>query len=211
MMRLILVRHGETAWNEERRLQGQQDIGLSDVGRQQVSALAETVGYLAPEYVVTSGLRRTRETAQTLGVRADAHDPRLNEAYLAGWEGRYSARIKEEDHGVYAAWRAGRFHPPGAESFGELTDRVITGIDDAVRKAKAEGHGQLMAVVHGGPIRAFLTAAVGLDPARTVPSHPASLSIVDVDTGAASLTEPGAAKLRLFNYSPAMSPLDPAD
>ncbi|MEE2041007.1 histidine phosphatase family protein [Nocardiopsis sp. CT-R113] len=211
MTRLLLVRHGETTWNEERRLQGQQDVGLSEAGRRQVSALAETVGYLAPGYVVTSGLRRTRETAEVLGVRADARDPRLNEAYLAGWEGRYSAQIREEDDGVYAAWRAGRFHPPGAESFSELTERVLAGIDAAVREAAAHGHEQVMAVTHGGPARAFLTAAVGLDPARTVPSHPASLSIVDLDPRAGSLTEPGAARLRLFNYSPAMSPLDPPD
>ncbi len=211
MMRLLLVRHGETPWNGERRLQGQQDIGLSEAGRRQVAALAETVGYLDPGHVVTSGLRRTRETAEMLGVRPDERDPRLNEAYLAGWEGRYSAQIKEEDGGVYAAWRAGRFHPPGAESFGELTDRVVDGIGAAVRRAHAGGHRTVLAVTHGGPVRAFLVAAVGLDPARTVPSHPASLSIVDVDPGAASLTEPGAAKLRLFNYSPAMSPLDPPD
>jgi glucosyl-3-phosphoglycerate phosphatase len=210
-MRLVLVRHGETPWNEERRLQGQRDIGLSATGRRQVAALAETVGYLAPGYVVTSGLRRTHETAEVLGVRPDACDPRLNEAYLAGWEGRYSAEIKEEGGGVYAAWRAGRFHPPGAESFGALTERVVAGIEAAVRDAEARGHGLLMAVTHGGPARAFLTAAVGLDPARTVPSHPASLSIVDVDPGAASLTEPGAARLRLFNYAPALSPLDPPD
>lgn len=210
-MRLVLVRHGETPWNEERRLQGQRDIGLSATGRRQVAALAETVGYLAPGYVVTSGLRRTHETAQVLGVRPDASDPRLNEAYLAGWEGRYSAEIRQEGGGVYAAWRAGRFHPPGAESFGTLTDRVVAGIEAAVRAARDGGHGMLMAVTHGGPARAFLTAAVGLDPARTVPSHPASLSIIDVDPGAASLTAPGAARLRLFNYSPAMSPLDPPD
>ncbi len=210
-MRLVLVRHGETPWNEERRLQGQRDIGLSATGRRQVAALAETVGYLAPGYVVTSGLRRTHETAQVLGVRPDASDPRLNEAYLAGWEGRYSAEIRQEGGGVYAAWRAGRFHPPGAESFGTLTDRVVAGIEAAVRTARDGGHGMLMAVTHGGPARAFLTAAVGLDPARTVPSHPASLSIIDVDPGAASLTAPGAARLRLFNYSPAMSPLDPPD
>ncbi|WDZ89587.1 histidine phosphatase family protein [Nocardiopsis sp. HUAS JQ3] len=211
MMRLFLVRHGETAWNGERRLQGQQDIGLSEAGRCQVAALAETVRYLDPGYVVTSGLCRTQETAEVLGVSPDARDPRLNEAYLADWEGRYSAQIKEEDGGVYAAWRAGRFHPPGAESFGELTDRVVEGIGAAVRRAHADGHRTLLAVTHGGPVRAFLVAAVGLDPARTVPSHPASLSIVDVDPGAASLTEPGAARLRLFNYSPAMSPLDPPD
>lgn len=211
MTRLILVRHGETAWNGQRRLQGQQDIGLSQDGRRQVAALARTVAHLAPGYVVTSSLCRTRETAEVLGVEPDVCDPRLNEAYLGDWEGRYSAQIKEEDAAEYTEWRAGRFHPPGAESFGELTDRVVAGVDTAVRRAREGGHGTLLVVTHGGPVRAFLGAAVGLDPSRTVPSHPASLSIVDVASGFVSLIEPGAAKLRLFNHSPAMSPLDPPD
>lgn len=211
MMRLILVRHGETTWNGQRRLQGRQNIGLSEDGRRQVATLARTVGYLEPGYVVTSSLCRTRETTEVLGVGPDMCDPRLDEAYLAGWEGRYSAEIKEEALGEYTEWRAGRFHPPGAESFGELTDRVVAGMDAAVRRAWTDGHRTLMVVTHGGPVRAFLAAAVGLDPKRTVPSHPASLSIVDVAPGFASLTEPGATKLRLFNYSPSMSPLDPPD
>ena len=211
MTRLILVRHGETAWNGERRLQGRRDIPLSEDGRRQVAALTGTIAHLAPGYVVTSSLCRTRETAEVLGVVPDMRDPRLDEAYLGDWEGRYSAQIKKESVGEYTEWRAGRFRPPGAESFGELTDRVVAGMDAAIRRAREGDHRTLLVVTHGGPVRAFLGAAVGLDPSRTVPSHPASLSIVDVASGFACLTEPGAAKLRLFNYSPAMSPLDPPD
>lgn len=54
-------------------------------------------------------------------------------------------------------------------------------------------------------------AAVGLEPERTVPSHPASLSIVDVDPEAPSLRDVGAVRQRLYNYSPTLSPTDPPD
>lgn len=211
MMRLILVRHGETQWNGERRLQGQQDIGLSAAGREQVGALRGAVAHLGPHRVVTSGLRRAQETAEVLGFTPDACDPRLNEAFLGEWEGRYSADIRAADAQQYADWRAGKYRPPGAEGFGEMADRVIAGVQSAVAEASAAGADTLMVVAHGGPVRALLQATVGLDPERTVPSHPASLSLLDVDPEAACLRTAGAARLRLFNYSPAMSPLDPPD
>lgn len=211
MIRLILVRHGETEWNGQRRLQGQQDIGLSAAGREQAAALRSAISHLAPGHVVVSGLRRAQETAEVLGYAAQAGDPRLNEAFLGEWEGRHSADIRAADEQMYADWRAGKYRPPGAEGFAEMTDRVVDGVQAAVAEAAAAGADTLMIVAHGGPVRAFLQAAVGLDPERTVPSHPASLSLVDVDPAAESLRTAGAVKLRLFNYSPAMSPLDPPD
>lgn len=210
-MRLILVRHGETAWNLERRLQGQQDIKLSSTGREQTINLLGAVRRLAPQYVVSAGLTRARQTAELLGAGLDATDDRLNEAHLGPWEGRHSAELQEATPELYAQWRAGRYQPPGAESFTQLTDRVVAGVDLAVRKARTRGDNTLMIVTHGGPMRAYLWAAVGLDPARTVPSHPASLSCVDVDPEKASPSLAGTARLRLFNFAPALSPLDPPD
>ncbi|VXB29164.1 histidine phosphatase family protein [Citricoccus sp. K5] len=211
MMRLILVRHGETTWNLERRLQGQRDIGLSTTGREQAFALLGAIRRLAPEYVVSAELARARETAELLGAGLDATDDRLNEAFLGSWEGCHSAELKASTPELYEQWRAGQYQPPGAECFTELTDRVVAGVDQAIRDAHARGLGTLMVVTHGGPVRAYLRAAVGLDPARTVPSHPASLSCVDVDPAADSPSLAGTARLRLFNFAPALSLLDPSD
>lgn len=210
-MRLVLARHGETAWNIERRLQGQQDIALSSEGREQVLALVGAVCRLAPEYVVAARLSRARETAALLGAALNATDDRLNEAHLGEWEGCRSAEIRAAEPALYAQWRAGQYTPAGAESFGALTDRVVAAVDDAIRAARDRGASSLMVVTHGGPVRAYLQAAVGLDPARAVPSHPASVSAVDVDPWAASPSRGGTARLRLFNYAPALSPLDPPD
>lgn len=231
MIRLLVVRHGETEWNQERRLQGRQDIGLGEVGRAQATALAPTIAREAPGYVATSALRRTHETADALGVRVDRHDARLDEASLGNWEGEFSADIREADEAAYRAWRAGDHRPPGGEGFEELTARVVAGIADAVLAATGAAGGSgagtvcqaeprpLLVITHGGPARAFLQAVVGLAPARTVPSHPASLSVYDVDDAALRrsdhpagvLTVPGVVRLRMYNFAPAAQELDPSD
>lgn len=205
MIRVALIRHGETAWNGERRLQGQEDIALSAVGRGQARSLTAAIEAMAPDRVVVSGLRRTAETAQELGLEPDAHDCRLDEASLGEWEGRYSADLREESPEEYAAWRAGRLTPPGGESFEQLTHRVTAGLFAAVADCARAGEEALVIVTHGGPVRAMLADLVGLDPARAIHSHPAGLSLLDVDPRAQDV------KLRLYNYSPVVLEPDPAD
>ena len=61
--RLVLLRHGRTAWNHEGRIQGQQDVGLDDVGREQAARVAPVLAALSPSLLWSSDLGRTRETA----------------------------------------------------------------------------------------------------------------------------------------------------
>jgi probable phosphoglycerate mutase len=210
MIRVLLVRHGETEWNGAGRLQGRMDIALSAAGRSQIGELVPVLAAFAPPVVVTSSLRRTRESAGALGLRIARQDPRLDEAHLGGWEGEYSARLQRGDPEAYRAWRCGELRPPGGESFGELTERVVAGVAEAVREAAAAGHGSVLLLTHGGPIRALLQHAVGLDPARAVPSHPASLSVLDVEEHR-ELGEEGACRLRLYNYAPSAALVEPSD
>ncbi|MGO1397455.1 MAG: histidine phosphatase family protein [Brevibacterium yomogidense] len=205
MIRVALIRHGETAWNGERRLQGQKDIALSAAGRGQARSLAAAIAAVAPDRVVVSGLRRTAETAQELGLEPDACDSRLDEASLGEWEGRYSADIRADSPEAYAAWRAGRLTPPGGESFEQLTSRVTAGLLGAAADCAEAGGEALVIVTHGGPVRAMLAELVGLDPARAVHSHPAGFSLLDVDSRTQDV------KLRLYNYSPVVLDPDPAD
>lgn len=210
MIRLLLVRHGETSWNQQRKLQGQQDVALSVEGRQHAQALANWVLREKPGWVVTSALRRTVETADQLGVPICHSDARLNEAHLGQWEGKLSAQIRIESAHNYAAWRAGRFTPPEGESFTSLTQRVVAAVGDAVTIATKVAADSVLIVTHGGPIRAFLAATVGLDPARVVSVHPASLSVVDLHPGQ-DLTQPGSCRLRLYNYCPRATELEPPE
>lgn len=210
MIRLLLVRHGETAWNGAGRLQGRLDVALSERGRDQARALRPALAALAPSFVITSALRRTAETATALGARPDRADPRLDEAHLGSWEGDYSVRLQEQAPEDYLAWRAGLLCPPGGESFEELADRVVDGVTTAVRDAVTGGHRSVLVVTHGGPLRALLQRVIGLDPAATVPAHPASLSMLEVDEQR-PLTERGACRLRLFNHAPTAPDAEPAD
>lgn len=210
MITLLLVRHGETEWNGAGRLQGRLDIALSPTGREQALTLRPALDAYAPSLVITSALRRTQETAAALGQSVSRHDARLDEAHLGGWEGEHSAQLRAQFAEEYSAWRGGRLRPPGGESFEELTERVVAGVEAAVREAGDRARRCVLVVTHGGPVRALLQRVVGLDPALTVPSHPASLSVLEVDEDR-PFTERGACRLRLFNHAPSAPFGDPPD
>src|SRR5215207_1622525 len=91
--RLILVRHGESTWNAEERLQGQLDPPLSERGREQSLALAGVVDGMPEERIVCSDLGRARETAELIGLRPARLDPRWREIDVGEWGGRQAAEI----------------------------------------------------------------------------------------------------------------------
>jgi hypothetical protein len=96
MKRLMLVRHGETDWNTERRLQGHADIRLSERGRAQAQALRPTVHALCPDRVVTSSLYRARDTAALLGYPEAESRDELREIHVGDWTGK-STRISSSE------------------------------------------------------------------------------------------------------------------
>ncbi len=174
MTRLLLVRHGETVWNSSRRLQGQEDIPLSERGKEQAQALASRVQVFKPARVVTSDLQRAVETATALGFARFCRDARLREADLGDWTGRSANDLKAQDADAYTAWREGRLTPPGAESFEELGERVHGALLEQL------SGGTVLVVTHGGVIRAALARFLGLYPDKIVPVSPASLTILDI-------------------------------
>ena len=200
--RIILVRHGETGWNVARRLQGQVDVPLSPVGRHQVAALRPVIDHLRPDFVVTSGLRRAGETAEALGLAVDVGEPDLNECHLGDWEGVESAHLRAAGPD-YALWRVGRYDPPGAETHAEFRARISRGFWSVVATARARESATVCMVTHGGVVRGLLHTLIGLDPALAVPSHPASVTLLDV-TGEH-------AQLRLYNCTGDLPLGDPSD
>lgn len=176
MTRLIFVRHGETAWNSERRLQGQADVGLSAAGLRQVMALRPLVQGLAPDAVVASDLRRTMETCVALGYEGPRLDQRLREADLGAWTARSIEQLRADEGEAYGAWRAGSYTPDGAESWETLLERVGGAVDGLV----AAGGNQLI-VTHGGPIRAACMHLLGLHPRHVLPVAPASVTVIEVN------------------------------
>jgi len=161
--RLILVRHGETDWNREGRLQGGQDIPLNELGRRQAAEAAARLKALEPAYAeldyIASPMQRARETMEILRRELAlppgyAVDDRLRELTFGEWEGftwrdirkaeREQAHLRERDK-----WG---FVPPGGESYRMLAERV--------RPVLAGLQRETVLVSHGGVARAVL-ALVG--------------------------------------------------
>lgn len=190
LSRLLLVRHGETSWTHEHRLQGQTDIPLDDAGRAQAAALRPIVQEFMPNRVVSSPALRAAETAELLSDLTPVFEPRLKEADLGEWEGLTPAEIGED----YAGWRAGTVVPPGGEPREVLIRRVTQALQEAV-----ESPGTVLVATHGGVVRAVLDALLGLRTDQIVPVAPASLTVLDTVTG-----QLDSAKLRHYNLTPAL-------
>lgn len=166
---LILVRHGETDWNLDRRVQGSTDIPLNDTGRAQARAVAATLrealldGAPAPT-IVSSDLTRARETAEVIGAELEQPvsyiDPDLRERHFGDAEGLDI----DEFFTRWGDWLQAKV--PGAESPGELRARAVRAlrrIDRTARRASAPAAATVIAVTHGALIREVLSHASGGD------------------------------------------------
>lgn len=178
-MRLILMRHGETTWNAEARLQGQGNSDLSERGQKQARDFRPYIRALAPARVVASDLGRTCQTAELIGYGDCPKDSRLREWDMGIWSGRTKHELIAENAELYHAWRAGQHTPEGSESWETFRKRI----GDGLRHWLAAGEGDLLAVVHGGVIRAALHSFIDLPPARVIPVTPGTGTILHFQPG----------------------------
>jgi glucosyl-3-phosphoglycerate phosphatase len=165
--RVVLLRHGRTAWNAERRFQGGTDIALDEVGVAQARAAAEELARLRPVKILSSDASRARQTADELTVRTGAElvvDPRLREADLGAWEGLTRDDVKERFPDDYAAWRLGTdIRRGGGETHDEVAQRATPAVTDHLQTLPAEK--VLVVVTHGGTAKALLGSLLQLPPA----------------------------------------------
>lgn len=178
-MRLILMRHGETSWNAESRLQGHDNSSLSERGIEQVRRFRSFLKALNPARVVASDLGRTRQTAELIGHGDCPLDARLREWDMGSWTGRTKPELIAAHADLYHSWRAGEHTPEGAEPWDVFRARVESGL----RHWLAAGQGDLLAVVHGGVIRAALDAFLQLPPSRVIPVTPGTGTILSFQAG----------------------------
>ena len=161
---ILLVRHGETDWNRDARIQGQADPPLNERGREQARALARRLRRERLDAVYASDLERARETAEILAARLGMPvvvDPAFRELAFGSWEGHTVADVQ-------ARWpeRAARWLETGEPAWedGETHEELRRRVRAAVaRLAATHAGGQVLLVAHGGPIRALLMEADGLD------------------------------------------------
>jgi len=178
-VRLILLRHGESTWNAQGRMQGTADPPLSAAGRAQARALAPLLDGLEPDAVVTSDLRRARQTARALGLTTARPDPRWREADIGRWAGRLVDEVMAQEPEVHDGWLEGSAAPPGGETFADTCARIAA----AVAELAASGSERALVITHGGPIRAACATVAGVPRPGLVAVPTASLTEIAVPNG----------------------------
>ena len=165
--RVLLLRHGRTAYNAEARFQGQTDIPLDEVGLGQAKRVADALAAeLAgePVRILSSDLSRAAQTAEALATRLGVEvttDPRLREIYAGEWEGLLREQIIARWPDDFAAWRRG----DGDVRIGGGESRMDAGLRTAaaIREAdQAMDGGTLICIGHGGALRAAIFLLLGL-------------------------------------------------
>jgi probable phosphoglycerate mutase len=172
--KLYFVRHGETDWNAERRLQGRRDIPLNALGRRQAARSGEllanllAIGGVTPQQFAftASPLSRARETMEImrteLGVPPQDYtvDARLAELSFGKWEGLTYKEVRALDRSVLATRERDKwnFQPPGGESYAQLLVRVREWHDGMT--------GDTIIAAHGGVARALLVLYAVKSPAE---------------------------------------------
>lgn len=156
MTDILLIRHGETDWNVDKRLQGHIDIGLNEAGQRQVLALGEALAGEGIDAVFASDLQRARDTAQAvagpagLAVQIDAG---LRERCYGGFEGLRHTEIEARYPEAYRQWKAREpdFRYPAGERIAETMREFYERSVSAMQRVLASGRYRKVAIVtHGG-------------------------------------------------------------
>lgn len=162
---LILIRHGETASNREKRYLGRGDEGLSEQGKEALRQIADQGRFAPAELVYVSPMLRCRQTAQLLFPRAIQHViPDWREMDFGAFEGKNYLELK--DHADYQRWidSGGTLPFPQGESREEFVERVRKAFDQLLCQLLAGQEKErlsITAVVHGGTIMALCSSLFG--------------------------------------------------
>ncbi len=165
--RILAIRHGETAWNVDTRLQGHLDIPLNEVGLRQAQHLARALAVRdAIDAIYASDLSRARDTAlaiaQAVGHTVTTHAG-LRERHFGAFQGRTFAEIETElpDHAWHWRKRTPEWVPPGGgESLLMLQERIVRAVNEL---AARHGGQQMVLVAHGGVMDILYRAATRLE------------------------------------------------
>lgn len=158
-MRIVLVRHAQSAANAAGIWQGQAESGLSETGYEQVRLLGKRLAGADFELVVSSDLERARETAAAVGAPVEV-DPVWRELDLGGWEGRTFEEVAAAHPDLLGAIRRGEAIAFGGtgETIGEFEERVVSAFDALAARV---GEGDVVVVTHGGVIDSIAGRSLG--------------------------------------------------
>ena len=163
--RIVLWRHGRTEWNASGRFQGQTDIDLDEIGRAQAWESARRLAALEPDLLISSDLRRTRDTIAALAEitgKPVQLDRRLRETFAGEWQGLTGAEIASRYPEEYKAWRAGDplLKVGGGETRQDVAERMAAAVRDIAARLADDGLAVLTS--HGGAARLGIAALIGM-------------------------------------------------
>ncbi len=190
--RLLLVRHGETQWNRDKRFQGVHDIPLNDNGKAQAEKAAEFLRETAIDHAVTSPLSRPKETAQiilqyhpdvTLDTQVD-----LTEICHGLWEGKLEEEIEASFPGMLEDWKNApeTVQMPEGENLQEVWDRAIACWQQIVKTySNSDTPKTIMVVAHDAINKVILCYLLGLKPANfwNIKQGNGAVSVIDYPKG----------------------------
>ncbi len=167
MKRCYLVRHAETVWNRDNRIQGHSDLPLSPFGRQQAERLGAFFASRHLKGIYTSSLQRSQHTACAIAA-GNGHgvnpvvDHELVEMHLGAWEGLTPEEVDARFGGAYQQWRTrpSSVSIPDAEPLEAFRERARRALGRLVATFE---EGEYVVVSHGGVIAALLADTLGAD------------------------------------------------
>ncbi|MCD0502574.1 histidine phosphatase family protein [Bordetella petrii] len=188
MTEIWFIRHGETTWNAERRLQGWKDAPLNDWGREQAALVAARVRAAAATApfaaLYSSDLQRTQDTAAPVGGQLDLRvrlEPGIRERCYGVLEGLAMDELDEKQPEAAAAWKSREPQRPieGGETLAQFHARVVATVEDIAARHEGE---RVLAVTHGGVLDIIWRQAsgVGLELPRQAALLNASINRVGV-------------------------------
>lgn len=199
--RILLVRHGETDWNRDKKFQGQIDVPLNDNGRKQAEQCAEFLKTIHIDRAISSPMLRPKETAEiilkhhfTVPLELDEN---LAEISHGLWEGKFESEIEAEFPGELQRWKATpeAVQMPKGENLNQVWDRARTAwkamLDSAIAPLDGEdlGHPQtILVVAHDAVNKALLAQLLGLGPESfwMFKQGNGAVSVIDYPKGADS-------------------------
>ncbi len=185
-MLIFLVRHAESTWNRQKKIQGQKDPPLSDYGKREARLVAKRFKELSFDSVCSSPQKRALETARAIvGKKAEIMtDNDLCEISLGKWEGKTLAQIRKQSGDKFDRWvvRPDRTPVPGGEDFKAFVRRVKKAIRKIEKSAPCDN---VLIVGHGGVISTYVTMVLNIKPVDVwcVTVKNASVTIVEVKDG----------------------------
>jgi alpha-ribazole phosphatase/probable phosphoglycerate mutase len=169
MKKIVLIRHGETDWNNMKKYQGASDIPLNAAGRTQAIRTSVRLESWPLDRIVSSPKERALETSQIIqdnrDTRTEFHiHPGLSEISYGKWEGMTVSAIQSEYGDMYSAWKEdpSGFTPPDGESFDNALSRVSGALHDILRSGCDDEN--IALVCHGGTIRLLLVSLLDISP-----------------------------------------------